>query len=473
MSDFYFGLIMFICVITMVLISFFTMYPRKWKEKKIILGVNFRPEFMVSENIEKVNSIVKNTNKNATIVSILCIVIACVLLALRGFKMQTFVWLGFLYLSIIALLVPYIIGHSQMMALKKELGLYSEKGVSYVDLNMVGKIKTMSLGKVLIPNIIGLVIWVFIFLCECKVINIDIDAGNGSFIGTIVVGIFWLTGLLLTFISFMMDNLKNEVISTDSDINANYNRAKKKNFADFNVRFLWINTLYILIIALSIVFMYSDVVLMIGVMVYIVPIMVICILSVSAAKKIEARYKNEMEFTLDDDENWIGGMFYYNPSDNRLNIEKRMGIGTTVNFAHPAGKVLGVFIAVCLVGALASVVWVGMLEATPINIRLEDKKVICHQLRDEYVIELDNIKDAEYKDDLDELKLVRVNGTGMSQLLKGNFTVDGQKKCKLFLAPKDNVYIKIATEEGTTYYISGIDKEETKEVYDEIVSEMK
>ncbi|GCE25568.1 membrane protein [Dictyobacter alpinus] len=40
----------------------------------------------------------------------------------------------------------------------------------------------------------------------------------------------------------------------------------------------------------------------------------------------------------DDDRYWIGGMFYYNPDDPALWIDKRIGIGWTVNMANPWGK---------------------------------------------------------------------------------------------------------------------------------------
>lgn len=43
---------------------------------------------------------------------------------------------------------------------------------------------------------------------------------------------------------------------------------------------------------------------------------------------------------LDDDARWILGMFYYNPSDPSVFVEKRSGIGYTLNFARPAGWVL-------------------------------------------------------------------------------------------------------------------------------------
>lgn len=42
----------------------------------------------------------------------------------------------------------------------------------------------------------------------------------------------------------------------------------------------------------------------------------------------------------DDDQYWYGGVFYYNPDDPAVFIPKRFGLGWTVNFGHPGGKVL-------------------------------------------------------------------------------------------------------------------------------------
>ena len=39
---------------------------------------------------------------------------------------------------------------------------------------------------------------------------------------------------------------------------------------------------------------------------------------------------------LDDDKKWVLGMFYFNPSDSSLFVEKRNGIGRTINFGRPA-----------------------------------------------------------------------------------------------------------------------------------------
>ncbi|GAC43239.1 DUF5808 domain-containing protein [Paenibacillus popilliae] len=47
----------------------------------------------------------------------------------------------------------------------------------------------------------------------------------------------------------------------------------------------------------------------------------------------EAEKKNESYQVVDDDKYWKLGMFYYNPNDPAVWVEKRSGLGLTNNFA--------------------------------------------------------------------------------------------------------------------------------------------
>ena len=58
--------------------------------------------------------------------------------------------------------------------------------------------------------------------------------------------------------------------------------------------------------------------------------------------------ENQNEWKNDPD-NWIWGMFYYNPKDNRLFPPKRIKeFGWTINFAHPNS----IFIALIIISIL-------------------------------------------------------------------------------------------------------------------------
>ena len=53
--------------------------------------------------------------------------------------------------------------------------------------------------------------------------------------------------------------------------------------------------------------------------------------------------------------------------------------------------------------------------------------------------------------------------------LCGNFTVDGESGCKVFLDTRNTTFIKIRTKD-TTYYINAPTREETRTVYESIIS---
>lgn len=51
----------------------------------------------------------------------------------------------------------------------------------------------------------------------------------------------------------------------------------------------------------------------------------------------------------DDDRYWIAGMIYNNPDDPSFLVEKRFGIGWTINFGHPQGRLFTIVILAIIV----------------------------------------------------------------------------------------------------------------------------
>ena len=103
---------------------------------------------------------------------------------------------------------------------------------------------------------------------------------------------------------------------------------------------------------------------------------------------------------------------------------------------------------------------------------VDQDKVICHHLRDEYVIELKDIQSVEWGEDIDDLKLFRTFGIGTITLNKGDFTVNDEKRCKVFMNTDIVLYIKIVTADRT-YYINGGTPEEMENTYRMIQENMK
>ncbi len=63
--------------------------------------------------------------------------------------------------------------------------------------------------------------------------------------------------------------------------------------------------------------------------------------------------KSRTSYTVEnDDEKWIYGFIYYNKEDPKLMVEKRLGMGWSMNMAHPMGKFITIILVLITVGSL-------------------------------------------------------------------------------------------------------------------------
>ena len=53
-----------------------------------------------------------------------------------------------------------------------------------------------------------------------------------------------------------------------------------------------------------------------------------------------------------DDEKWIYGFIYYNKENPKLMVEKRLGIGWSINMAQPMGKLITIILVLITFGSL-------------------------------------------------------------------------------------------------------------------------
>ena len=459
-----FGLIMFLCVVGAALIFFTQLYSKNWKEKKLVLGVKNRDEFREGTTAGTVDAIVKKRHRQASVILAAVFALAVILLFLC--RIVT-IWAALLFLTVFLMEIPYVLGNREMKDLKRRLGLGAEAGVSYVDLNSAGAVHALKPIRLLIPTLVGLVFVVLALLIDFQVLLPGKVPAAGMFVLTSCMAMFWLVSITIFIIARVADNLKNEVISADSTINANYNRAKKKNTTDLLTAFAWGNTAFLAATVFVFAFFYTNAGIIAAIAAYLVAVFVAVALFVRKSKMIDARYEKEMKLLSDDDDHWIFGLFYCNPGDSRMSVERRAGVGMDINLGHPVGKVVGGFLGLILIGVLVLIVWMGMVESTPLTIRAENGTVICRHMQDEYVIDSADIRSTELGEDVKKLSLVRNYGYGTVTVQKGNFTVDGKSGCTVFLSLETGNYIKIVTDENT-YYINGASEEETEAVYNMI-----
>jgi len=63
------------------------------------------------------------------------------------------------------------------------------------------------------------------------------------------------------------------------------------------------------------------------------------------------------QINRDEDQYWIGGIFYNNPNDVSIFVEKRIGIGFTMNIGTPVGKLILLGVIIFVVAAFALPFW--------------------------------------------------------------------------------------------------------------------
>ena len=269
-----------------------------------------------------------------------------------------------------------------------------------------------------------------------------------------------------------MDRQPVSVISTDSDVNINYARAKKNLWKNFWLISCWLNTALILFLEiLTLSARHMGICSIAGMIVYTLLLLLLCIFCMIKLKKIDRSYAQKRNLTSDenDDRNWIGGILYYNPSDPHTMVEQRVGIGTTVNMATSLGKGLTIFSAIMMLSFPLLCIWLIQEEFTPIDLVIQNHTLCAQHLKTDYQIPLSEIKDPTLLTASDLPDWTRTYGTSMDTLEKGTFTISGGEDVNVFLNPENDAFLQFSAN-GKTYYMGGVDDTQTKGIYEELLT---
>ena len=464
-------LVMLIIMVPTALLLYFIEFPKKWMDRKYIFGVRNREEYKNENVIPRINDLVSACRKIATIILICGFVFMGIITLIPDAVLRMSIWSVFIFAYIFIQMIPFVRGNSEMKSLKNEIGIASRKGVTYTDLKGAGAVHALKISRLIIPNVIGAVFFIVALLNDLGVVKLhgiipELDS-NKTIILSGFAGSFLFIGLMMIPIGLLMDRIRNEVISDDSDININYNRAKKKNWADTNVAMVWVNTIFIVVAMILMLIKPEEMLFMVLYVAYLLLIMIGCFVFVRKSLAIDRRYKKETTVEIDDDDNWLLGSIYFNPDDKRLNVEKRVGIGSTVNAAHPVGKAIYIISILVILGTYVSLVYIVLMSRTPLTLRVENGNVICHHMKDDYTIPISSIENPVLGEKTNELNLFRVYGTAMDPIEKGVYNVNGEKNCVVFLNLDSNDYLTFRAD-GKVYYINGNNAEETQLIYKQL-----
>ena len=160
------------------------------------------------------------------------------------------------------------------------------------------------------------------------------------------------------------------------------------------------------------------------------------------------------------------GMFYCNKQDKKISHETRFGNGITLNLARPWGKILTVFLVICMLTIPATAVFCLLEEFVPIKLNYTNETLVASQINTDYSIPRSDMSDISLLTELPRLS--KSSGSAMDPLYKGNFWSRKLGHCEVFLNPENTYFIQL-TADDTLYFFSAAKGDETLALYDELM----
>lgn len=448
------NIIMAVCMYPFIFIMYLLLKFESKKGKGCYFGVTMTDAQAEEAGIEQ---IMKSYNKHMLILFLIMLLVPVTFFFLPWFSIEMTGWMLWMTVGIFAFFVPFARANGRLKEIKWEKG-WSADAVQeiYVEMQGAGAVRCVKWTQFIIPVVIsvGVFVWALGYFYGERMGAMSFGVGSVAF----VTVLFWL-------LAEWMDRQKTQVICTDSAVNTNFARAKKQLWKNLWVASAWINTAY----TAAMLTLYSDnrkteSIFWWATIAYVLLLAAIVYVFWRKRQKLEAAYFDKKDEAFkEDDDNWLWGLVYYNPKDKHAMVEKRVGVGTTMNMASPGGIIMGIIGGLAILSIPFLCAWMIRLEFTPIQLSVTDGRLVAVQMREEYRIPVDMVENVTLLEELP--KLSRVSGTGMDNLLKGDFRVPEEGHCRVFLNPQNKLFIRFEAA-GTTYYMSGYDDEETREIYE-------
>ena len=362
--------------------------------------------------------------------------------------------------SIVVFFIPFGVANHRLKTWKLEQGfVINADPMIYTELKQAGAVRRVKWFHFAPQAILSVIAFVSAFLIHKQQDNKLLLLMTGV-LGAITF-LYWLAAV-------WMDRQKTMAVSTDSDVNVNYARAKKNLWKNFWVGCSHVNVMYIVVQGYFLLershITASFWVLMI---LYTVATLVLLFWMLRKKAGLDQKYEEKMDIRQQDmDAYYIWGLIYYNPHDKHSMVESRNGMGTDTNFATPVGKAVVVLIAALTLHVFI-LVGIGVVqEFTPIRLQVEDGYVVASHT-DEHRIALHGIKEAQLLTEWP--KMTRNHGWNTDTLVKGSFRLKEEKKdCEVMGYDYSTLFLRIDTSWGT-YIFSG-DDAKIRQVYEEIQS---
>ncbi|MFF2910378.1 DUF5808 domain-containing protein [Paenibacillus sp. NPDC057934] len=340
--------ILFLLIGLLIFTIILATYVSQLKPREYLwFGVSLPPEAMEDEELTRL----RVTSKKRFVAYSMWVLLALLpLLFLTKYVslsyIYTMVWVA---VMMYVLRIAFLKAHRAAKEIKVRNGWFvGEKRVVRVDtkLSLLKERMMISPFWFIVPALIGAVPFMI--------------GGQGDGDNRVIGAVALATVALMLGVFRAFGKMKPKVYSVDSEVNVKLNRINQSYWSLLWLVLIILNSVSAVLLAYALqreVFP-ENALWIAGVLIVSVLPVVGILLVHHKVQTLSADIAGQGEgkvFVTDDDEYWINGTTYNNPSDSSLMVPKRIGIGTTINIGTKAGKSiyrsLFVFLPVVLIGA--------------------------------------------------------------------------------------------------------------------------
>lgn len=443
---FIYNLIMVVCFCGSLGLVYTELRNQTRHQKGLLLGVTLPKE---ADALPEVLETVRKFRFQLNLCCILALLSVIPLLFVRDMAISLTLWMLWLFGALFLPYLPYFRANKKLKELKRSRGWSSAPSRRIVD---------TAASEFSLPKPIG--IWTLLFPLVVSLIPALLP-------GQLVV-MRWVyladTGVLVLLwgCGRWLFRRRADMVTDDSDCNQTLVRVRRIYWDRFWRLNLWSCGLMNLCMFL---FQNSGFYLVVALLLTLLILFGTLWMELSV-RRVQEHLTANASIIADEDDAWLGGAIYYNPSDDRFMVAKRLGIGTTVNFATKGGKAYLIFLALVLSGCLLIGPILGMIDHIPTRLNLTDSTLVAlHGEKEKYEISLDGITSVELRDTLPES--TRIFGAGMEHYLEGDFSVKDEGVAKFCLDPTEPPFLRIE-QNGKVYWFTSETPQQTREIKEKL-----
>ena len=420
------------------------------RQKGLLLGVTLPPE---ADALPEVQAIVKQYRTRLGTLCLVCAALSMPLAFVQETAIALTLWMLFFFAGLALPYLPLLRANAKLKALKK----------AAAGQNAPTRVVDTAASAFTLPKPMGL--WTLLpplVLCLLPMALPGLPRGL-----MLVCGIDAACVLLLWGLGRWTFRRREDMVTEDSARNQTLLRVRRLYWDRFWRLNLWAMALLNLFLILG----YRSEAAILGLSLGFTVLLVAATLWMElSVRRAQAALTETAPIVADEDDAWLGGIFYYNPTDKRFLVAKRIGLGSTVNLGTWAGKLYYAFVGLVLVACLAIGPIFGVVDSIPTRLEVSGNApvelVAYHGRNEKYSLDVDRITDVQLRDTLPDA--ARTWGVGMDHYLQGDFYVIGDGEAQFCLDPTQKCFLRVETTDpsgGTTvYWFTGEAEAKTKAV---------